>query len=170
LKIRSFTILLLVPIILAAPVASEPAVMVRWRTYKGAWFEIKYPATFKARPSLESISFDGKYDSAVFTSPDGSAEFYVFSPQWNGNPKDVEIDPNREEYDSPQSERKGTVNLRRVTIRAKDNSYLRSFEDTENTDLNIRRVFGFKYRDRKAYNRYKNDYLKFKRSLVQFSD
>jgi hypothetical protein len=141
-----------------------------WRTYKGAWFEIKYPSTFKARPSLESISFDGQYDSAVFTAADGSVEFYVFAPQWNGKPTDIELDARAEESVSEHSETKGTITVRRVTIKAKDGSYTRAFEDTENTDLNIRRVFGFKYRNQAAYNKYRNQYLKFKNSLQQFSD
>ena len=141
-----------------------------WRTYKGAWFEIRHPASFKARPSLESISFDGQYDSAVFTANDGSAEFYVFAPQWNGKPSDIEIDPGKEEYVSQQAEQKGTINVRRVTIKAKDGSYTRAFEDTENTDLNIRRVFGFKYKNRTAYDKYRSQYLTFKQSLQQFSD
>ena len=141
-----------------------------WRTYKGAWFEIKYPAAFKARASLESISFDGQYDSAVFTSADGSTEFYVFAPQWNGKPTDIELDPGKEEYVSQHAEQKGTINVRRVTIKAKDGSYTRAFEDTENTDLNIRRVFGFKYKNRAAYDKYRSQYLIFKRSLQQFSD
>ena len=141
-----------------------------WRTYKGAWFEIKYPSTFKARPSLKSISFDGQFDSAVFTASDGSAQFYVFAPQWNGTPSDIELDARTEEYVSQRAETKGTITVRRVTIRAKDGSYTRAFEDTENSDLNIRRVFGFKYRDKTIYNRYRNQYLKFKRSLQQFAD
>jgi len=141
-----------------------------WRTYKGAWFEIKYPANFKARASLKSISFDGEYDSAVFTAADGSAEFYVFAPQWNGKPTDIEIDSRKEEYVSQRTEQKGTVSVRRVTIKAKDGSYTRAFEDSENTDLNIRRVFGFKYKNPAAYARYRNQYLTFKRSLQQFSD
>jgi hypothetical protein len=141
-----------------------------WRTYKGAWFEIKYPATFKARASLESISFDGQYDSAVFTAADDSAEFYVFAPQWNGKPTDIEINLDKEEYVSQQIQQKGTINVRRVTIKAKDGSYTRAFEDTENTDLNIRRVFGFKYKDRTAYDKYRSQYLTFKGSLQQFSD
>ncbi len=141
-----------------------------WRTYKGAWFEIKYPAAFKGRASLPSISFDGQYDSAVFTAADGSAEFYVFAPQWNGKPSDIEIDPSKEEYVSQEIQRKGTINVRRVTIKAKDGTYTRAFEDTENTDLNIRRVFGFKYRNRVAYDKYRSQYLTFKRSLQQFSD
>jgi hypothetical protein len=141
-----------------------------WRTYKGAWFEIRYPATFKARPSLKSISFDGQYDSAVFAAADGSAEFYVFAPQWNGKPTDIEIDPRKEDYVSQRAEQKGTITVRRITIKAKDGSYTRAFEDTENTDLNIRRVFGFKYRDQAAYAKYRSQYLTFKRSLQQFSD
>lgn len=141
-----------------------------WRTYKGAWFEIKYPSTFKARPSLASISFDGQYDSAVFTAADGSAEFYVFAPQWNGKPTDIELDPKKEDYISQHAEQKGTITVRRVTIKAKDGSYTRAIEDTENSDLNIRRVFGFKYKNRVTYGKYRNQYLTFKRSLQQFSD
>jgi hypothetical protein len=141
-----------------------------WRVYKGAWFEIKYPAGFKARASLESISFDGKHDSAVFTAADGSVEFYVFAPQWNGKPTDIEIDPSNEEYVAQHAEKKGTINVRRVTIKAKDGSYTRAFEDTENTDLNIRRVFGFKYKNQAAYAKYRGQYLTFKNSLQQFSD
>ncbi len=156
----------LMPAALGARNSTPP----KWRTYKGAWFEIKYPATFKARPSLKSISFDGQYDSAVVTAPDGSAQFYVFAPQWNGKPTDIEILPDTEDVLSQHTETKGTVNVRRVTITAKDKSYIRSFEDSENTDLNIRRVFGFKYRDQNAYNKYKQHYLTFKRSLQQFSD
>ena len=141
-----------------------------WRVYKGAWFAIKYPATFKARASLESISFDGQYDSAVFTAADGSVEFYVFAPLWNGKPTDIEVDPGKEEYVAQHAEKKGTINVRRVTIKAKDGSYTRAFEDTENTDLNIRRVFGFKYRNQAAYAKYRSQYLTFKNSLQQFSD
>lgn len=153
--------------LLVSSLAAQPRT---WRPYKGAWFEIKYPATFKARASLKSISFDGHYDSAFFTAPNGNAEFYVFAPQWNGDPSDIQIKPRQEEYVSDRTETKGTVKVRRVTIKAKDGSYTRAFEDTENTDLNIRRVFGFKYRNQKAYHEYRGQYLTFKRSLQQFAD
>ncbi|HKR59782.1 MAG TPA: hypothetical protein VJS64_08595 [Pyrinomonadaceae bacterium] len=169
--IRSLKLPFLLVLVVTFSISSlEAGQRSAWRTYKGAWFEIRYPANFKARPSLKSISFDGQYDSAVFTAADGSAEFYVFAPQWNGKPSDIEIDSLKEEYVSQRSEKKGTVIVRRVTIKAKDGSYTRAFEDTENTDLNIRRVFGFKYRNRATYNKYRNQYLNFKRSLQQFSD
>jgi hypothetical protein len=171
MRIRSLRLLSLLVLVAVVSISTlEAGQRSAWRTYKGAWFEIKYPATFKARASLKSISFDGQYDSAVFTAKDGSAEFYVFAPQWNGKPTDIEIDSRKEEFVSQQADHKGTITVRRVTIRAKDGSYTRAFEDTENTDLNIRRVFGFKYKNRATYNKYRGQYLTFKRSLQQFSD
>lgn len=140
-----------------------------WRVYKGAWFEIKYPATFRVRPSQRSSSASS-YDSVFFTAPDGSVEFYVFSPQWNGEPGDVAINSRNEVLVSQSSERKGSKTVRRVTIKARDNSYSRSFEDTEDEATNTRKVFGIKYRNQDAYSRYRQAYLTFKKSLTQFAD
>jgi hypothetical protein len=63
----------------------------RWLTYRGAWFEVKYPSTFRVRPSLRSSSSTRGYDSVFFTAPDDNVEFYVFSPQWNGTASDIEL-------------------------------------------------------------------------------
>ena len=52
------------------------------KTFQGAWFEVKYPQDFKAKGSLASETSDG-FDSAIFTSPDGTVSFYVYSPQWS---------------------------------------------------------------------------------------
>lgn len=117
----------------------------KWLTYKGAYFDIKYPATFSARGSQRT---DGeRYDSAFFAAPDGSVEFYVFSPIWNGDPEEIEINEATEDYVSQNTETRNGIKIRRATIKAKDGSYLRSFEDTENTTTNNRIVFGIKYRD-----------------------
>jgi hypothetical protein len=140
-----------------------------WRVYKGAWFEIKYPAAFQVHPSLKSPSGQG-YDSVFFAAPDGSVEFYVFSPQWNGDPGDVAINSRNEVLVSQTSEKKGSKTVRRVTIKARDNSYSRSFEDTEDEATNTRKVFGIKYRNAATYSRYRQTYLTFKQSLTQFAD
>lgn len=161
-----FLIFLLLPLPFSSTAPSPP----KWLTFKGAYFEVSYPAGFKARKSLPSNSFEGRHDSAFFTSADGSVEFYVFSPLWNGKPDDIELIPGSEEIVSEDVETKGSLKTRRVTIKAKDNSYMRSFEDTENTETNNRKVFGIKYRDRNAYNKYRPQYLTFKNSLRQFSD
>lgn len=138
-----------------------------WSSYKGAYFEIKYPAGFRVRPSQRS---DENPDSAFFTAPDGSVEFYVFSPIWNGEPRDIEINEATESYVSQATQKKGGIKIRRMTMRAKDGSYLRSVEDTENTNTNNRTVFGIKYRDQAAYNKYRQTYLTFKKSIKQFAD
>lgn len=140
-----------------------------WLTYKGAWFEIKYPSNFQVRPSLQNSSGQA-YDSVFFSSPDGSGEFYVFSPQWNGEPADIEMNSQSEVQVSQKTEKREGRIVRRVTIRARDNSYLRSFEDTEETTTNTRKVFGIKYRNEAAYSRYRQSYLTFKQSLTQFAD
>lgn len=140
-----------------------------WQTYKGAWFEVKYPSDFHVRPSLRSSSGQS-YDSVFVSSPDGSVEFYVFSPQWNGEPADIEINRRSEVQVSQTTEKRAGRVVRRMTIRARDNSYTRSFEDTEDTTTNTRKVFGIKYRNQAAQRRYRQSYLTFKRSLTQFAD
>jgi hypothetical protein len=139
----------------------------RWLTYRGAYFTIKYPSGFTVRPSQKTEEL---YDSVFFISADRSVEFYVFSPIWNGEPKDIEINPQQEAYVSQNVTERNGIKVRRATIKAKDGSYLRSFEDTENTRTNNRTAFGMKYRDQKAYDKYRPMYLTFKKSIVQFAD
>ncbi len=134
---------------------------------KGAWFEVKYPSTFKVHGS--QTSSPGAYDSVFFTAPDDSVEFYVFSPQWNGKPTDIEIKAS-EVLVSQDSEKHGEKTIRRVTVKARNNSYSRSFEDTEDSATNTRKVFGIKYRNQDVYGRYRQAYLTFKQSLTQFAD
>lgn len=140
-----------------------------WQTYAGAWFEIRYPPGFRVRPSQPSTSANG-YDSAFFISGDGSVEFYVFAPQWNGTALDIEVNPATETVVSQNVARSGSKRIRRLTIRAQDGSYLRSYEDTEDVATNTRKILGIKYVNTAAYNRYRQDYVRFKASLVQFAD
>ena len=139
----------------------------KWLVYKGAYFDIKYPATFRVRPSQRT---EDRYDSVFFTAPDGAVEFYVFSPIWNGDPRDIEINEGQETYVSQDTTERGGIKIRRVTIRARDGSYTRSIEDRENTNTNNRTVFGIKYRDQKAYDQHRQTYLAFKKSIRQFAD
>jgi hypothetical protein len=167
----------MIAIILMLTLASVPTLsgtkaqaVNRWLTYRGAWFEVKYPATFRVRPSLRSSSSTRDYDSVFFTAPDDNVEFYVFSPQWNGTPSDIEINPQSEALVSQEITQKSSRSIRRVTVRARDGSYSRSFEDTEDTATNTRKVFGIKYVNAAAYNHYRQTYLTFKASVSQFSD
>ena len=50
------------------------------QTYRGAWFEVKYPSDFTAQGSMGSGSAeDDQFDSAFFTSPDGEVELYLLA-------------------------------------------------------------------------------------------
>jgi len=62
--------------------------------FEGAWFDILCPERFTPRVSLvSSSSGKRKAESAFFGSPGGEVEFYVFSPQWSGEPADIALDP-----------------------------------------------------------------------------
>jgi hypothetical protein len=68
------------------------------------------------------------------------------------------------------SQNVGTKSVRRYTIAAKDKSYLRSYVDTENKQLNYRLVIGLKYPDMDVYREFREKYRNFVRSLKQFAD
>ncbi len=145
-----------------------------WPLYCGNWFCINYPPHFKARVSMRSLTARPGYDSAFFVSPDRTVEFYVFSPQWDGKPTDIRLNPKKEKLVSARTRTEKWRRTTWQTIRARDNSYRRSFVDIRETSEAPkgfrRRVFGIKYSTQKAYKRYQDKYLIFQRSLEQFGD
>ena len=136
--------------------------------YKGTWFDIKYPKEFT--PS--SIA-----DEARFLSPDGTVEFFVFSPQWGGNPVDYLTTKASEELVSEKTDTTGAdlkkKIVRWVTVKAKDGSYYRSFVSIKaqvGTGSDLHYVFGIKYENDAAYQQYRDAYIAFKASLSQYAD
>ena len=163
-------VITLLATLLFTPLSFGPSAnQARWRTYRGAWFEIKYPSSFRVRPSLPSSSADG-YDSVFFTASDYAVEFYVFSPQWNGTPSDIQIDLSSELLVSQKVEQRAGKTIKRASIRSRDGRYFRAVEDIEDNTTNTRRVFAITYRDQASYVRYRQAYLTFKSSLTQFAD
>ena len=140
-----------------------------WSVYRGAWFEIKYPQGFAVRESLPSATSTRGFDSVFFASPDGLVEFYVYSPQWSGEPKDIQPNPAFEVVTDRKEERGKDRTVLFLTLMAKNGSYWRSLADTR-SDYNTRTVFGIKYRNGAALQKYRPDYLIFKKSLVQYGD
>lgn len=106
----------------------------------------------------------------LFAAPDHSVRFYVFSPQWNGQSKLYEADPDNEVVKQHSIEREGSRRITRVTYQRRDNHHMRSFEDVEDTLYNTRRIFGVFYSNQNAYAEYRDLYLAFKRSLKQYAD
>lgn len=154
-----FSLLLLCFVIVAAPAAT-------FSTYKGAWFEIRYPSNFTVKPQQESSSGEG-YDAVSFVSPDDLVEFYVFSPQWSGEPQWIKRREG-EKQTSWKQERQGDKVITYVTRQG--NGYLRSYADIKDTVSNTRWTFGFRYRDQAIYKQYRPVYVVFRQSLKQFAD
>jgi len=150
---------------LPAPAPAAPG----WLTYKGAWFDIKHPQGFVVRESLPSATSTRGYDSVFFTSPDGLVEFYVYSPQWSGEPTDILPNPLMEVVTDRKEQRGKDRTVLFLTLKAKDGSYWRSLADTR-TVHNTRTVFGIKYLNMAGYEKYRPDYLRFKQSLRQYAD
>ena len=138
--------------------------------YTGAWFKVWYPDTFEVIPSMASTTVQKGVDSAFFRSPDRQVEFYVFSPQWSGDPSDIALDPSQETLRTKETKRSGDKQISWLTIDARDGSYSRSYQDTVSNNGSVRWVVGIKYKNQAAYNRYKRSYLRFKSSLEQFAD
>lgn len=131
------------------------------KLYRGEWFDIRYPASFKATATDEK-------NGATFRSPDNAVTFYIFSPQWNGEPSWLGAMAGETVQDSTQTIKDGIATTR-VTYRSTDGR-LRSIEDVENRELNARSTFGIAYRDEATLKKYRNAYLAFKRSLRQYAD
>jgi hypothetical protein len=163
---------------------SRPTPAVGVTEYKGAWFKIAYPTNFVPKAEGE--------DEASFTSPNGSIQFYVYSPQWSGDPASYlqALPTENSESDTSTSSVTHFTNqygtfydkkvTRYVTFVAKDGSYKRSFvsiiagsvatPNSTDYDSKTHTVFGIKYKDQATYDKYLNDYLAFKKSLIQYAD
>ena len=172
--------LLLLALFLCAPLQAAPRRAPRgFRSFEGAWFSVFYPAKWKAAPGQQSTTSIQGPDSARFSSPDGRAQFVVYSPQWNGNPTDLNIDAKREKLVSRKSvashydlnpHARIQIETRWQTFRALNGSYTRSIVDVENQTLNTRHVFGFQYKDAASYKKYLPLFQRFKASLEQYAD
>lgn len=140
------------------------------KTFKGAWFDISYPSTFTAQPSIKSEGVPGKYESAFFVSPDKTVRFYIFSPQWAGENADIAVKATDKAAVTEKTEKANGTTRRYFTIQPKAEGFTRSYVETTNEDATVRWVIGIEYANKEAYEKYKSAYLKFKKSLRQFAD
>ena len=140
------------------------------KKYRGAWFEVHYPADFKLRNSLQSSGMPHEFDSAFFVSPDGQVRFYIFSPQWGGDTPDIAVKPELETEKTDKTETANGFKKRWYTITPRKAGFTRSYVETTSEDGAIHWVIGIEYADKKAYEKYQSSYLAFKKSLKQFAD
>jgi hypothetical protein len=136
--------------------------------FKGAWFDVMYPAEFFPKVIRKSASKAEKADAVIFLSPDKLVEFYIFSPQWSGVAPGIEINPTTEKLESEKSSKSKDGTVTWFTISSRKGDYIRSYQAFKSDSIYW--VIGIKYKDKKAYDQYKTQYLFFKKSLQQYAD
>jgi len=144
-------------------------------TYNGAWFSITIPTGFKVSTKAEEVIIDDytfeETDEANFISEDGKVEFFVYSPQWGGDPNNYleKWEGETVESDKTEAEEVMPSNVHRwITYIAADGSYKRSIYSRKDESTHL--VFGIKYASDSVYEKYSSDYEAFKKSLQQFAD
>lgn len=176
---RAFVAILLFTF--CATASARPKPPVGWKRYSGAWFDVFYPQAFTPVPAQKSSTSSEGVDAVTFLSPVRDAEFYVFSPQWNGHVATLDIDPRRERLTSKKvalsdyktgdgQVQKDAVEDIWLGITALDGSYVRFVHQHSDGVTNTTHTFGIKCKDTAAYSRYRADYDSFRKSLVQYAD
>lgn len=144
------------------------------KTYKSGYFSVEIPHNFTVTKIND--------DEATFTSPDQKVEFFVYSPLRGGKPElYLDVKQNEKEISEKSTKTfKPSVHRNHIqnwwkTLQDKNGRYTRSFmyqrachgaafEDCFGL------AFGIKYKNKQAYNQYKQTYIAFKKSLQQFAD
>ena len=163
--------------------SSRPGQPVFWakygpREFEGDRFVIQYPRYFKVHPGQRGDMF-GFPDEASFTSPDGTAEFYVNDDPDNGTPHPKWLPNLKTEVVVSTRTVPGAflgsgqrAYARYVTIRARDGSYTRYVSESmrrcghfESCD----KAFGFKFRDARAFAKYRRAYDRFRLSIIRYN-
>lgn len=137
----------------------------------------------KVEPELPERYFEYiNTDEAYFTSPDGLVEFFVYAKDTsNERPdyikatdKEIQLSSESGKF-SDDNEYLDYIQKAWVTIKAKDNSYYRSYihqracHSDEHSTWNAceTQVLGIKYSNAAAYNEYRYSFIAFNRSLVR---
>lgn len=159
--------------------------------YTGNFFSIKYPKHFTVKTGVllsDDNSNEQNYspiDEAYFTSPDKAVEFFVFSPSGVGKPYNYHKVLDEEMLVSEETKKDAKDDVYRnyvvtkwAAMAAKDGSYQRSYvwqrachdNGVSSFEDCVSHVFGIKYKDKKTYQKYRDDYLVFKKSLDRFEN
>jgi len=146
--------------------------------YSGYYFKVDIPQGFKVDLNRSSNNY------VTLVTDEAGVEFFVYAPMWSRYHEylDQRIDEvlvSKEDKKLPKAgtDLSGTYRLYTYyTYQNKNTGVLRSIVDQrsqvglENRDSELRVVFGVTYPDYKTYEEYKDLYLEFKNSLVQFAD
>ncbi len=143
------------------------AVAAQTKSYKGAWFEVKYPSNFSVKASEPSKMGEANtYDAATFTSPDKKVSFYIYAPVVPVE-KDPESVPLGNASQSLDPDKLGFVVTYYSNFNNKDKR-THSYQVTRTSEGYTDLIIGIAYTTMKDYEKYKKQYLAFKKSLERY--
>ncbi len=139
------------------------------KTYENDLLSLEYPASFSVKLSSEYKETEGGNSGVFFESPDKLVEFYAFASTGDDKTPDIDLTEN-EKLVSEKQIKKNAGTSKMWTIKAKDGSYLRSYMSINYHDgLISKNIVGIKYKNIDAYNKYKADYIAFKKSFLKYN-
>lgn len=142
---------------------------ISYKKFEGAWFDTEYPSNFSAENSLKSPQ-KPKVSTVPLSLLRWKSSVYVFSPQWSGKPCDIKIDEESENLIDSSEEKNGKITVKRWLIEANNGSYHSAYEETIDNESKTNKIFGVKYNPDDYENEYEQEYLHFKKALVQYAD
>jgi hypothetical protein len=144
-----------------------------WLTYRGPWFDIDYPASFRPLGYDHAPNSDDYDEDGIrFESPDGEVLFYVYSPLWSGDPAWPTVREGEtvlERSTETRSAEYADIRLTWITVGGPQMGYRRSWQQTREGP-SIEYFIGIRYDSQEAYDYWRDEYLRFKNSLVQYAD
>lgn len=159
----------------------EEILEVALEKFTGNFFGVKYPENFIASPNGPVVEHEGvtfvDTDEAYFYAPDSSVIFFVFAPQWSGAPENY-LNKRDNEKASTVDKKESNDGLYTTVTESRsfsdvDGKYERAYvciTDILDGDSETRRVFGIQYANQESYDKYRDTYKAFKKSLKQFAD
>ncbi len=162
---------------------NSPTPPSQWKSYDKDFFAIMHPANFSLAYSFNLV--EGKKDdpeleesnTAYFVSPDKTVAFYVYSPQWSGEPSALVAGDNETgsqtadlSYLCPADKNSFDENASSTLHVFKTNTYTREVFDVAHEQLGTRRTFAIEYRSEADRARYWQQFLLFTIGLTQYAD
>lgn len=146
--------------------------------YVSGFFKVEYPMDFTVYPPNRRANMS---DEATFVSPDEDVEFYIYSPQWSGRSsylnrranEIIESDSNKKIHNKKELK---YISINWRTYKDKHGRYKRAYMHkrvcpyADQASGCTTLVFGIKFKNQASYDRYKKEYLRFKKSLEQYAD
>lgn len=132
---------------------------------RGAWFTALNPLGMEISDSREAVDENGAL-SIWLTSEDGTAEFFLFSPQWGGTPYEIFLGAeSKNEVDVIDS-----PSLRVVQLELVYEGMIGRYTITQSNDPASHLTIGYRTQDGKLSEEHLQRFRCFTDSIIQFSN